>query len=159
MLLILTIENTIPMRRRPQIHSVKRLYIILLRPLVWILNRKHDQGPYIVVYSRLFYHRQLQTIYILIVALWQGWILLSQLEVFGELWYLPANLILSKSKGCNTSVDTTPPVIPAIKCSILTALNVAINRVNRLAALFDGVLDWLPAMFSASFIGAVLRNI
>ena len=70
------------------------------------------------------------------------------------LTYLPANLILSKSNGCNTSVDTTPPVIPAIKCSIRTARNVAASRVNRLAVLFDVDPDWLPAMFSISLLGA-----
>lgn len=36
---------------------------------------------------------------------------------------LPANLIFSKSKGCNNKVDVTPPVMPATRCSYLTCLN------------------------------------
>lgn len=37
---------------------------------------------------------------------------------------LPANLILSKSKGWSTKVETTPPLTPATKCSYLTVRKV-----------------------------------
>lgn len=38
-------------------------------------------------------------------------------------FYSPANLILSKSKGCRINVEVTPPDIPATRCSYLMWLS------------------------------------
>ena len=43
----------------------------------------------------------------------------------------PANLILSKSSGCKTTVDATPPLMPATRCSYLADLTVVTKVCAR----------------------------
>ncbi len=46
-----------------------------------------------------------------------------------------ANLIFSRSSGCSTRVDTTPPLTPATRCSYLTVLAVEARSFRNLAPI------------------------
>lgn len=64
---------------------------------------------------------------------------------------LPANLVLIKSNGCSIKVETTPPDIPAMKCSYLKWLSTGKTRAVPGEPL-DFIADIFPVLSCSFFV-------